>query len=103
MTHVERIESMLQIFAVRAAAEIERLSDLAERRRAEEDLRAREAQYRAVFEGSADALVVWNRDILVVDVNHAFEQMYGYSREEIIGASFGDRIAGRGPAARASR
>jgi len=96
MTHVDRIESMLQIFAVRAAAEIERLSDITERRRAVEDLRAREAQYRAVFEGSADALVVWNRDILVVDVNHAFEQMYGYSREEIVGASYGERIPAEG-------
>jgi PAS domain S-box-containing protein len=96
MTHVERIESMLQIFAVRAAAEIERLRDLAERRRAEEDLRAREAQYRAIFEGSADALVLWNRDIRIVDVNHAFEQIYGYTREEIIGATYGHRIPAEG-------
>jgi PAS domain S-box-containing protein len=90
MTHLDRVESMLQIFAVRAAAEIERLSDITERKRAEEDLRAREAQYRAIFDGSADALVLWNRDICIVDVNKAFEQMYGFAHEEIVGRSFGN-------------
>jgi PAS domain-containing protein len=47
------VEPMLKIFAVRAVAEIERAS-------AEQALRASEAQYRAIFNASADALVLWD-------------------------------------------
>ena len=43
LAQLERIESMLQIFAVRAAAEIERLI-------ASEALQRSEASYRAIFE-----------------------------------------------------
>ena len=82
----EFVESMLKIFAARAVTEIERA-------RADRALRDREAQYRAIFDGSADALVLWSRDIRIVDVNAAFTQMYGYARDEVIGTTFGDRIA----------
>jgi len=65
--------------------------EITERKRAEEALRLREEQYRAIFEGSADALVLWNCDIRIVDVNAAFLQMYGFERDEVIGATFSDR------------
>ncbi|HET9646404.1 MAG TPA: PAS domain S-box protein [Burkholderiaceae bacterium] len=68
--------------------------DITERRQAEEALRAREAQYRVVFNGSADALVLWDSNVRVVDVNPAFTQMYGYPREEILGQALDTRIGG---------
>lgn len=48
MLDSEFIESILKIFAVRAAAELER-------ERAEETLRRSEGSYRAIFEASEDA------------------------------------------------
>jgi len=65
--------------------------DITERKLAVESLRAREEQYRVIFEGSADAMAVWNARIRIVDVNRTFEQMYGYQREELIGKGFGKR------------
>jgi PAS domain S-box-containing protein len=75
------VESMLKIFAARAVTEIERM-------RADEALRAREEQYRAIFNGSADALMLWNSSLRRVDVNPAYERIYGYSREEVLGGAY---------------
>lgn len=59
--------------------------DITERRRAEEQLRAREEQYRAIFDGSVDPMVLWSRTLHVVDVNAAFEQTTGLRRDEVVG------------------
>jgi PAS domain S-box-containing protein len=66
--------------------------EITDRKADHEALRLREEQYRAIFEGSADALVLWSRDIRIVDVNEAFTRLYGYTREEIVGSTFGDRL-----------
>ncbi|MFO1317850.1 MAG: PAS domain S-box protein [Burkholderiales bacterium] len=66
--------------------------EITQRKLAEEALRSREEQYRAIFDGSADAFVLWNRDIRIVDVNAAFTRMYGYARDEVRGCTFGERI-----------
>jgi PAS domain S-box-containing protein len=67
--------------------------DITERKEAVDALRSREAQYRAIFDGSADSLVLWNRLIRIVDVNAAFTRMYGYEPHEVIGGSFGNRLS----------
>jgi PAS domain S-box-containing protein len=79
------VESMLQIFAVRAVAEIERTSG-------EQALAASEAQYRAIFNASSDALVLWNSQLRRVDVNAAYERMFGWKREEVIGQAYSDLV-----------
>src|SRR5690606_4741362 len=61
--------------------------DITERKEAVDALRSREGQYRAIFDGSADSLVLWNRQIRIVDVNAAFTRMYGYEPHEVIGGS----------------
>ena len=58
--------------------------EITERKQAEEALRASEEQYRAVFNASADALVLWNSRSERVDVNPAYERMYGYRRDEVL-------------------
>jgi len=68
------------------------LRDITERRRAEEQLRASEEQYRVIFDGSADAVALWDKDVRIVDVNAAFTTIYRYTREEVIGASYSDSI-----------
>ena len=72
------VESMLKIFAVRAVAELERAS-------AEQALRASEEQYRAMFNASADALVLWDSRLRRVDINPAYERIFGWKREEVVG------------------
>ena len=78
--HPERIESMMQIFAVRAGAEIERL-------RSEEALRGSEESYRTIFEASEDGVVIhdWHTGALV-DLNPKACEMSGFRREEVLGA-----------------
>jgi len=58
--------------------------EITERKLAEEALRASEEQYRSVFNASADALVLWNSRSERVDVNPAYERMYGYRRDEVL-------------------
>jgi PAS domain S-box-containing protein len=59
--------------------------EITQRKEAEEALRVREQQYRAIFNASADALVLWNSRSERVDVNPAYERMYGYARDEVLG------------------
>jgi PAS domain S-box-containing protein len=68
--------------AVRIAGSV---SDIDAQKRIEEALRASEEQYKAVFNGATDALVVRNEDARVVDVNPAFLRLMGYGRDEIVG------------------
>ena len=60
--------------------ELER--DIVERRKAEEALREREAQYRGVFEFVSDGLFINSLDGALVDFNPAVAQMHGYTVEE---------------------
>jgi PAS domain S-box-containing protein len=64
--------------------------DVTERKRAEEALRASEEQYRAIFNASADALVLWDDQYRRVDVNPAYQAMYGWARDEVIGKAYED-------------
>ena len=61
--------------------------DITARKAAEDALRASEEQYRAIFNASADALVLWNSRAQRVDVNPAYERMYGYTRDEVLGGA----------------
>jgi len=66
--------------------------DITERKRAEEAVHASEAQYRAIFNASADALVLWNSELKRVDVNPAYERLYGFAREEVLNATYPDHL-----------
>ena len=58
--------------------------DISERKRAEDRLRASEEQYRSIFNAATDALVLRDDQARVVDVNPAFLEMSGFTREEVI-------------------
>ena len=76
--------------------------EITERKLREQALRASEEQYRTVFNASADALVLWNSRSERVDVNPAYERMYGYSRARGAGRVARTRAA-RGVSAAAGR
>jgi len=59
--------------------------DITARKSDEQALRANEEQYRAIFNAAVDALVLRDAEFRIVDVNPAYEQMSGYSRDEVIG------------------
>lgn len=61
------------------------LRELAERKRAEEVLRASEKRYRLLLESSPDPIVVYSVQGEAMYVNPAFEQTFGLRREELIG------------------
>ena len=70
------------------------LRDITDRRRADQALRDSEEQYRAIFNASADALVLRAADFSIVDVNATYEAMSGYSRAEVLGV---DRVLANPP------
>ena len=77
---LDRIESMMQIFAVRAAAEIERL-------RAEDDVRRSQESYRTIFESIEDGVVIHDWDTgALVDVNPKACATSGFRREDVLGS-----------------
>lgn len=91
LTNVERIESMLRIFAGRAAAEIEQLG-------AREALQRSEASYRAIFEASEDSIFIhdWTSGV-ILDANPKACEVYGYSRDELCRLSLTDLRSGEAP------
>lgn len=59
--------------------------DLTERKRAEESLRKSEAQLRAIFEHSPDAIIGVDPRGTILEVNAQVETFFGYNRSELIG------------------
>jgi PAS domain S-box-containing protein len=66
--------------------------DIDARRRAEQAARDAERRYRDVFHASRDAMVVYTPDGVIVDVNPAATEIYGFAREEFLGLRAGDVI-----------
>lgn len=91
LQHVERIEAMLKIFAVRIAYEIDReASSLA--------LQRSEASYRAIFEAAESSVFVHDWDTgAILDVNPKACETYGYTREEMLRLSVADVSSGEPP------
>jgi PAS domain S-box-containing protein len=85
------VESMLKIFAARAAGEVER-------QRTEEACRTSEASYRSIFEATEDAIFIHDLDTgAILDVNPKACEVYGYSREELKRLRFDDISSGVAP------
>ena len=55
------------------------------RKRAEDELRERENQYRSIFESVTDATLIVQLDGRIAAANPAAERLYGYSQETLLG------------------
>jgi PAS domain S-box-containing protein len=81
MNNETRYRSVLEIFAARAAAEMER-------QQAEEALRISEEKFATAFRASPDAIALSTLDNgYYIDINDSWLQLLGYSRVETIGKS----------------
>jgi PAS domain S-box-containing protein len=68
------------------------ITDITERKQAEETLRESEEKYRALFEASIGAIFVETLDGRVLDCNASACKMYGYAKEELIGLTVADLV-----------
>lgn len=71
------------------------ITDISDRKAAEQALRASESKFRAIYEGADDALLILEaRTGAVVGMNPKAEQLSGYSADETGGLSMADLSAG---------
>ncbi|GFO54942.1 hypothetical protein GMSM_19490 [Geomonas sp. Red276] len=61
------------------------ISDVTERKRAEEELRAREEIYRDLVQNANSAIVRWSRDGTITFFNEFAQRFFGYRAEEAVG------------------
>jgi PAS domain S-box-containing protein len=62
---------------------IQSIRDITERKRAEDILRESENRYRTIFENTGSAMLIVEEDTTITLANTEFENIYGYSKEEI--------------------
>jgi PAS domain S-box-containing protein len=74
------------------------IQDITERIKAEETIKASEANYRAIFDAASDAILLHDMDTgAILDANGRACDMFGYSRKVLRGCSAGDLSSGEAP------
>ncbi len=63
------------------------IRDITERKKHEEALKESEEKYQNLIENANDSVISINREGIIVTLNKKVEEMYGYSREELLGQS----------------
>ncbi|MGK7888041.1 MAG: PAS domain S-box protein [Leptolyngbyaceae cyanobacterium] len=90
----QRTQQILQIFAARSAAELERQQAIASLEHLNQSLetqveertaalRERELRYGALMEGASDGILLCDRHGNILEVNHKVEEWLGYDRTEL--------------------
>ena len=64
---------------------VSNIRDITEKKKFQETLKMSEEKYRGLMENANDAIISANKDGIIIDFNKKAEEMFGYSREEIIG------------------
>ncbi len=66
------------------------LVDITERKRVEQELRDSEEKFRALFEGSRDAIGITTPTGKLLDANQAWLDLFGYTRQEMLELNVAD-------------
>jgi PAS domain S-box-containing protein len=67
--------------------------DITERKKAQEELRVQMSYFERLFNSAPEAIVLHDNEDRVVNVNHEFTELFGYSREEAIGRPINSLVA----------
>ena len=89
--------ALLEEAAATISFALNHLEQEEKRRRAEDSLREREAQYRAVIETSADGFTMCDVEGRFLETNDAYVRRSGYSRDELLGMRVHDVLAPEQP------
>jgi PAS domain S-box-containing protein len=85
-------ESLLKIFSVRTAIELERRNADKARSEKETELHKSEDRIRATIEAAIDSIIVMDGDGKIIEFNPAAEQCFGYNKFDILGKSMAELI-----------
>ena len=77
----------ISVFSPRIGEFVTVFEDITERKRSERDLMLSEKKFRTAFENSSMGMTINDTDGTFIDVNDAFCNMLGYSREELLSPS----------------
>ncbi|MFO8010189.1 MAG: PAS domain S-box protein [Dehalococcoidia bacterium] len=67
-----------------------RFRDITEYKQTEFDLEGSESRFKAIFENASDGIIYFNPSGEILDVNPRMEQIFGFSRDQLIGTNFAD-------------
>ena len=87
------LEGRLGIISYRGRrAALISLMDITEHKQAEEKIKLQQAYFQQLFEGSPDAIALLDEADRVVNINLAFEKLFGYRLEEIQGRPINELV-----------
>jgi two-component system sensor histidine kinase/response regulator len=66
--------------------------DITERHEREEALRQSEQKWRELMEQATEAIMIYDQNMRCVDLNRAAQEMFGFSREELLGQGMRDLV-----------
>jgi len=64
--------------------------NISERKKAEQRIKESEKKYRHLYENSPEAIVITNKDGVILECNSATEGVFGFKKSEIIGNNYAD-------------
>ncbi|MBD0315091.1 MAG: PAS domain S-box protein [Nitrospiraceae bacterium] len=92
LTRSDRLKSLMEIFAARAAGELHRHKAELARHQMEQSLRDSEARTRSIIEGAMDGVVSIDRKGRIIGWNSEAETIFGYAAHEVMGEPLSDTI-----------
>ncbi|EFI33728.1 multi-sensor hybrid histidine kinase [Desulfonatronospira thiodismutans ASO3-1] len=71
---------------------VEQLRDITQRKRSEKKLLTQKAQFESLFTNTSDAMVYFDADLKIFNVNTRFTEMFGHDLEEVRGRNIIDVV-----------
>ncbi|HWQ67676.1 MAG TPA: PAS domain S-box protein [Methanospirillum sp.] len=59
--------------------------DITDIKRVEQNLKENEEKFISIFEENPDPLLILNQEYQIMEVNHGFERVFGYTHDEVLG------------------